>query len=186
MPFVIVAWHTVPGLKLLDQSLLATAMGSSVCQNIQQECFHLSMPFLQDLQHVLDIHVASQAWLKFRCGHSARVYFCVIFCGLRLCYVSHILMTSTCIQLFHVQHVHRSGSPHNVMHLSSNNCCKYLNTVFGSKFLPAIVPGTYRGATERKRSSELPNVRHHGLPDFYQNVFDLNWEVCELNHPGVA
>jgi len=109
LPFVIFAWLTVPRLKSLDQSLLATATGSSACQNIQQECFHLSMSCPHDLQCVLDMHVASQAWLKFL--QYTCILFCVIFCGLRLCYVSHIPMTAMCIQHFHIQHVHHSGSP---------------------------------------------------------------------------
>ena len=37
-----------------------TAMGTSACQNVQQECFHLPMPSPHDLQHVLDMHIANQ------------------------------------------------------------------------------------------------------------------------------
>jgi len=33
--------------------------------------------------------------------------------------LTHILVTPMCMQLLHIQHVTRSGLPHNVMHSSS-------------------------------------------------------------------
>lgn len=44
----------------------------------------------------------------------------------------------------------------------NDTCCQYLNAIFGSKFLPAIVPGAYREATERKRYM-------YWIPDEFDN-----------------